>query len=68
MANVIVGGQMLCLLLTLLVTPVAYSLFDDLGEKLGNAHPVRRLRALATSAATALGRVRPSEGNGRQRT
>jgi HAE1 family hydrophobic/amphiphilic exporter-1 len=49
-AVTIIGGQSLCLLLTLLVTPVAYSLFAEAGEK-GFVASVRPL----------LARLRPSQ-------
>jgi HAE1 family hydrophobic/amphiphilic exporter-1 len=53
MAITIIGGQMLCLLLTLLVTPVVYSYFDDLREW-SPAKVFARIRRRATQAGTAI--------------
>jgi len=52
MAITIIGGQMLCLLLTLLVTPVVYSYFDDLREW-------RSLRVISWVRARSFGKLQP---------
>jgi hydrophobic/amphiphilic exporter-1 (mainly G- bacteria), HAE1 family len=46
-AVVVIGGQTLCLLLTLLVTPVAYSIFEDAAQRLGWKRMARASQAFA---------------------
>ncbi len=54
-AVVVIGGQTLSLLLTLIVTPVAYSLFDDLGQLVRRRAAKREAPApIAAISATAL--------------
>ncbi len=53
MAVTIIGGQAICLLLTLLVTPVVYSLFDDARLKLPRLFRRNHLSAVKKAAPPA---------------